>query len=1631
MGFKNTRKHISNASKLIVRVEPRGFDARASCISMRRFPFRQSNPVKPTRPMKTPRPTSFLATSIASLLLGAVPAFADSVWTGASSLDWNNAANWSAGYPAATNAIVNPNAGAFPNPTILADAVTVGDIRVNDTTAGTATVNQTAGTITQTGWFRIATGAGGTGVFNMSGGTNNVTGGRVLVGENGTGTLNVSGGSMNFSGGEGFMLAANAGATGTVNQTGGVVNKTNGWFSIGGGGNGFYNISGGSLSATGDFNVADVGVSRGVLNVSGTATVNSTGTLFLGKNAGTTGLLNVSAGTVNSNLFTVGGGNNATNVGSGFATVTGGQVNASGELWVGQGGNSNGLMNLSGGVVATNSWFAVGRQANSYGVLNISGTGTARMTAGASRFFIIGSLGGTGVVNMTGGTLEAPNGGDLRLSEGGTGSGTLNLGGGIVKVDRIVDNGATSYLYLNGGVLQPRMATTQYLEGLDSAIVGPGGAIFDTNGNNVTVNQTLSAPTGAGVTSIPVTSGGTAYAAQPIIKITGDGVGASAIANMSGGVITGITITNPGTGYTTASVSVVESGSTAAATLGAPVIGANVTTGGLTKLGNGTLTIGTFTNNDYTGPTTITAGTLSVGAISDGGFASSLGASPSAAANLVFNGGALQYTGGSAATNRNFTINSGKTALVDVSTLGTVLTLTGGSAATNGGLTKIGDGTLSLAGAFAHTGTTSANGGVLAASGAYPAPFAVNAGGHLTALDAATGTLTVPALALNAGSFVDFELNFGATLNAGHDLITISGTNGLTLTNTGLNLYQTGGTTPFTDNGTYTLFDYTGTLPLALNSFFSIANSQVGKVYGLINNTAATTIELTISTATAATWITNGSGSWPVAANWAGGIVPNGQGAIATFGSAITAPATVSVNGPKVAGVIIFDNANSYTLSGGAGDVITLNNGFGTPLIQQLQGNHTVSAPIVLASSSNAAAFAGTTLTLSGNISGAGNFSTTDLGTVLLTGTNSYAATNVNAGTLAIGDGGTTGSLGSGPVSTGTGALLVINRSNNLSLANAISGAGALTHAGTGTITYTGSASYTGATILSGPFVNDGTINGTSSITAANTSLKNTGTVTAGGVAVGVDGGSASFEMSAGTLTIGGGGLKFSDGAAGTVSTGTITGGTISSTGELWVSNGLGNTSQVNISAGSVSASNWIAIGRTGGAGEVNLTGGSLNKTNANGTHIIIGSLAALGTLNQSGTGTLTSANDVRIGENDGATRGDGSLWNMTGGTATVGGTINVAWRGATAEWKLSAGNVTAGRLAIGSETAGSGDAIGTMTMTGGTLNLTGAAGESRIGGDNNNSSATSQGTLNLSGGAITTASNFQIGAFGVGTLNMSGGTLVASMWPVVGRFAGSNGLAEISGGTFTHTNPGTSFIIGEDGVGVLRISGTGTVDARSLRIGHTASGNGTVDLDAGGTLITRFIQKSNAGAAAQFNFNGGLLKASDNAADFFIGMPDGSLIVESTANIDTNGFAITISQSLITNNPGVGIVKKLGAGTLNLTGFQDYATLDTEGGRTNLANTLGSGSSSIIANAETNTNVDQTLASLTIGPGTVFTIGDLPPPAPPLPEAPLFAEAPAFAEASSVGQAVPEPGTAALLLSGLAGLLGLRRRRG
>ena len=171
---------------------------------------------------------------------------------------------------------------------------------------------------------------------------------------------------------------------------------------------------------------------------------------------------------------------------------------------------------------------------------------------------------------------------------------------------------------------------------------------------------------------------------------------------------------------------------------------------GLTKTGWGTLVLSNA-NNDYVGVTTIDstgnggAGAISVGTLSNGGVASGIGAASSDSANLVLTaGGRLQYTGGTVAIDRGFTVTNGG-GRIDVSQAATTLTV-GGTAVGTGQFVKDGAGTLILSGTNTYTGGTIANAGTLVA-------------GSVQAFGGAAGGVGAGGLTVNTGATVDLAGN--------------------------------------------------------------------------------------------------------------------------------------------------------------------------------------------------------------------------------------------------------------------------------------------------------------------------------------------------------------------------------------------------------------------------------------------------------------------------------------------------------------------------------------------------------------------------------------------------------------------------------------------------------------------------------------------------------------------------------------------------------------------------------------------------------------------------------------------------------------------------------------------------------
>src|SRR5205085_6224630 len=77
--------------------------------------------------------------------------------------------------------------------------------------------------------------------------------------------------------------------------------------------------------------------------------------------------------------------------------------------------------------------------------------------------------------------------------------------------------------------------------------------------------------------------------------------------------------------------------------------------------------------------------------------------------------------------------------------------------------------------------------------------------------------------------------------------------------------------------------------------------------------------------------------------------------------------------------------------------------------------------------------------------------------------------TTVSGGTLQVGNGGTVGSLGSSPVQND--ALIIVNRSDAITVNNVISGSGTMQQAGTGTLTLGGANSFAGGLNVNNGFV--------------------------------------------------------------------------------------------------------------------------------------------------------------------------------------------------------------------------------------------------------------------------------------------------------------------------------------------------------------------------------------------------------------------------------------------------------------------------------------------------------------------------------------------------------------------------------
>jgi autotransporter-associated beta strand protein len=324
-------------------------------------------------------------------------------------------------------------------------------------------------------------------------------------------------------------------------------------------------------------------------------------------------------------------------------------------------------------------------------------------------------------------------------------------------------------------------------------------------------------------------------------------------------------------------------------------------------------------------------------------------------------------------------------------------------------------------------------------------------------------------------------------------------------------------------------------------------------------------------------------------------------------------------------------------------------------------GSTTYSGPISITGTATLTAVAGGTATFSGIISGtAGSIIKTGLGTVILTGTNTYAAgTSITAGTLKAGN---SNSFGSGSVTLSAGATLDLN---SLTFANTITNnGGTLANAGSfsGTSSVSGTADYSGA--VGGTVVVDA--GGVANFSGSINSL----TVSAGGQANLNDGSSLiqttltndgllvanrSSDATLSTAISGSGAFeKLGSGILTVTGNSTYSGATTVSAGRLKVNGSLGSGGL------SVAASAWLM-----GTGTVNgpvTVSGTFSPGSSPGV-ITLGSLSLTSTsttiIEVLGATRGTSYDGIDIATASGLTYG-GLLSFEFGGSALADGTYDI-----------------------------------------------------------------------------------------------------------------------------------------------------------------------------------------------------------------------------------------------------------------------------------------------------------------------------------------------------------------------------------
>ena len=637
----------------------------------------------------------------------------------------------------------------------------------------------------------------------------------------------------------------------------------------------------------------------------------------------------------------------------------------------------------------------------------------------------------------------------------------------------------------------------------------------------------------------------------------------------------------------------------------------NIVSGAVTKTGTGTVTLRGA--NTYTGATTVSAGTLT---LASGATMGSGALVVSAGANLVLNANAS-----TTALTGSGTVTIGSGAALTLSPPSGAPQFFGGFSG-SGSLIKSGAGEALLAGdSSGFTGAVTLNGGILSAQNS----ISTLGSGDVTV----TGNTTIATFLVGPTFVTPGRLNNRITVTSGTLSLgvgsqdqgqTIFG-NDIIASGAGSIRVGVGG------NGTYVIEKDisntgTGTVTVASGSTLQLGN---GGVTGTFNGGLA----FNLSSA--------GRLAFKRSDNITYSGVLSGTGSLAQAGTGnLTLTGTNTYSGGTTVSAGRLTLASGGTLGAGA---VTIS---GTGVVdlggQTVANSWVVNGGTLQGGALDIAKVTASAGTISANLGGAGGFSKSGTGSLVLSGNNTYAGgTTLNGGTLTLGSG---SALGTGAVTLTSGTLNLNGQTigNNLTLGAAvidgsgtlsgvISGNVAFAKTGTTTLTFIGLNTYSGGTTVSA-----GTL-----IAGSNTALGSGAVAVSGGTLdLGTSALSNTITLSLGSLAgsqLNGDKLVLQGGEV----TGVVSSGALSKTSSGTVTLSGSNTyaGGTTVSAGTLVVNNANALG----SGAVTLSGGSLDVkgqtvaknitltadsgvAGTNGT--ISGVISGAGLLTKSGTGTLT-----------------------------------------------------------------------------------------------------------------------------------------------------------------------------------------------------------------------------------------------------------------------------------------------------------------------------------------------------------------------------------------------------------------------